>query len=125
TQPKVSIEDSLGNVVNSTASVTLSIASQPVGNTATLSCTANPKAAVAGVATFGGCNIVGPEGTYTLTATSSGLTSTTSNNLTITVGPATQLVFTTQPGGGSGGVVWSIQPVVTVEDSGGNTVTTS
>jgi hypothetical protein len=125
TQPKVTIQDSLGNTVNSTASVTLSIATQPVGNTATLSCTANPKAAVAGVATFAGCNIVGPAGTYTLTAASAGLTSGTSGNLTITVGAATQVVFTTQPGGGTSGAVWAVQPVVTVEDSGGNTVTSS
>jgi len=45
------------------------------GGTATLSgCAANPKAASAGVATFGGCTIT-TAGTYTLTATDGSLTS--------------------------------------------------
>ncbi|HEX6788752.1 MAG TPA: hypothetical protein VF091_05865, partial [Gaiellaceae bacterium] len=37
-------------------------------------------------------------------------------------GAATQVVFTTQPGGGTAGTVWSTQPVLTVEDSGGRIV---
>ena len=43
----------------------------------------------------------------------------------ITVGTATQLAFTTEPGGGAPGAVWATQPVVAVEDAGGNTVTSS
>jgi hypothetical protein len=41
------------------------------------------------------------------------------------VGAAAQLAFTTQPGGGTAGTAWSTQPVVTVQDAGGNTVTSS
>ena len=41
-----------------------------------------------------------------------------------TSGPATKLVFSTQPGGASGGTAFSTQPVVTVEDAAGNPVTT-
>ena len=37
-------------------------------------------------------------------------------------GAASQVVFTTQPGGGTAGTSWSTQPVLTVEDSGGRTV---
>jgi hypothetical protein len=35
-----------------------------------------------------------------------------------------QLAFTTQPGGGAAGSVWTAQPVVTVEDANGDKVTT-
>src|ERR1035441_4922283 len=42
----------------------------------------------------------------------------------ITLGAAAKLAFTTQPGGGTGGTAWTTQPVVTVQDAGGNTVTT-
>ena len=38
---------------------------------------------------------------------------------------AAQLAFTTQPSGGPNGATWATQPVVTVQDSGGNTITTS
>ena len=37
-------------------------------------------------------------------------------------GPPTQLVFTTQPGGGTPGAVWAVQPVVAVQDANYNTV---
>jgi hypothetical protein len=37
-------------------------------------------------------------------------------------GSATQVVFTTQPGGGTAGTSWSTQPVLTVEDSGSRKV---
>ena len=39
-------------------------------------------------------------------------------------GPASELVFSTQPGGASGGTAFSIQPVVTVEDAADDPVTT-
>ena len=49
------MQDAGGNTVTtSTSSVTLALTT-PGG--ATLACTANPKAAVAGVATFAGCKI--------------------------------------------------------------------
>ena len=37
-------------------------------------------------------------------------------------GPPTQIVFTTQPGGGTPGAVWAVQPVVAVQDANYNTV---
>jgi hypothetical protein len=126
-QPVVTIEDSGGNPTTSGDTVTLSIATGPSG--ATLACTGGTsKAASAGVATFSGCQIVGPIGTYTLTATDSSsgsVTPATSLVFNLTFGAPTQLVFTTQPGSGPTGTVLSPQPVVTIEDSGGNTVTTA
>jgi hypothetical protein len=125
TQPKVSVEDSGGNVVTgSTSAVTLAIASQP-GSGATLSCKNNPVSASAGVASFASCKITGKAGSYTLKATARNLTSATSSTFTVTAGPATRLVYTTQPGGGPSGSAWSAQPAVAVEDSSGNVVTGS
>ena len=125
TQPVVTIEDANSDTVtSSTASVSLAIATQP-GSGAILTCTTNPLAASGGMATFAGCNIVGKTGSYTLTATSSGLTSATSSAISITVGPAAQLVFTVQPVGGVNEATnFATSPTVTVEDAGGNTVTT-
>jgi hypothetical protein len=117
-QPKVTVEDGAGNTVtSSSALITLTPSS------GTLTCTTNPLAASSGVATFAGCNINKSGTGYTLTATSSGLTSATSSAFNITVGSAAQVAFTTQPGGGTAGTAWSQQPVVTLQDAGGNTVT--
>jgi len=125
TQPKVSVQDAGGNTVTtSSASITLAINSQP-GAGATLTCTTNPLAATSGVASFAGCQIVGTAGSYTLSASATGLTTATSNAFNITFGAANKLAFTQQPGGGANGAAWSTQPAVTVQDSGGNTVTTS
>src|SRR5581483_8387063 len=120
TQPKVTIQDAGGNTVNSTASVTLAVGTNPSSGTPTLTCTANPKAATAGVVTFAGCKIDLAGTGYTLTATSGTLTSATSSAFNITPGAISKLVFTTQPGNGL-----SPQPVITVEDAAGNTVTSS
>ncbi len=123
TQPKVSVEDSGGNVVTGNSSaVTLAIASQP-GSGATLSCTTNPVTASAGVASFAGCKITGKAGSYTLKATDGTLTSATSSTLSVTAGAAARVAFTTQPGGGASGTAWSGQPKISVEDTGGNVVT--
>ena len=80
TQPKVAIQDALGNTVTtSTASVTLAITGGTGTSGAVLTCTTNPKAAVSGVATFGGCKVDRAGTGYTLTATATGLTSAVSN----------------------------------------------
>ena len=102
--------------------ISLIVGTQPSSG-ATLGCTINPVTATSGVASFVGCEIVGKTGTYTLTATSPGLSSGNSGAFTITVGAAAQVAFTTQPGGGANTTVWTTQPKVAVEDSGGNTVT--
>jgi trimeric autotransporter adhesin len=61
--------------------------------------------------------------TLTATATATGMTSATSNTFTVTVGSATQLVFTQHPFTTAHGVVFATQPIVAVADVGGNTVT--
>lgn len=83
-QPKVSVEDSGGNVVaGNSSAVTLAIASQP-GSGASLACSANPVTAVNGVASFAGCKITGKTGSYTLKATDGSLTSATSSGFSLT-----------------------------------------
>ena len=124
-QPVVSVEDSGGNVVTSSNTpITLSINTLP-GSGALLDCDNNAVSAVAGVATFSGCDIIGKIGSYTLSATASGPISGTSTPFGITLGAPAQLVFTAQPANGASGVTFTNQPVVTIDDIGGNTVTTS
>ncbi len=131
TQPVLTAEDANGNTVTGfTSAVTLHVASYAAGSgghtAGTIAGCTNPVTAVGGVATFSGCNITGAAaaGTYTFNATGGALTSAASNNVTITGGTATQLVFTTQPGGSVGeGTSFTTQPVLTAEDASGNTVT--
>jgi len=123
TQPAVKIADAAGNTVTSDISgVTLAITAP--ANGAVLTCTANPKTAVAGVATFAACNI-NLDSTHTLTATDAALTPAISASLVTTTGAAAKLGFTTQPSASTGGINFTTQPVVSVQDLGGNTVTTS
>src|SRR5439155_6952048 len=64
---------------------------------------------------------------YTLTATGSTVSNTpgvvVSGAFNITTGPAAKLAFTTSPGNSIAGTAFGTQPVVTLQDAGGNTVT--
>jgi hypothetical protein len=91
---------------------------------ATLSCATNPKSAVAGVDTFTGCRI-DKAGSYTLTASATGLTSAVSSSFTISPGSASKVVFTTSPGASVHNVAFPKQPVVQIQDAAGNLVSTS
>src|SRR5665647_573220 len=121
-QPVVTIQDAAGNTVTTdTSPVTLTLTT-PDG--ATLTCATNPTTAVAGIARFIGCAI-DKAGTYTLTATGESLTSTTSSDVTITAGAPAKLAFTTAPSPtATSDTGWARQPVVTIQDAAGNTVTT-
>jgi len=121
-QPAVTVEDAAGNTVTTFATgVTLAINT----GTGTLTCTTNPVTPSSGVAAFAGCALDKPA-TYTLKVTATGIgDSTTHPSISISVGTATQLVFTTQPGGGTAGTAWATQPAVTLEDAGGNVVTST
>ena len=125
TQPVVSVQDAGGNTVTTdTSGVTLTITT-PAG--AALGCTPDngPLAAVAGVATFAGCDINLASATpYTLHAADGALVAATSSAITVNVGAASQLAFTSQPSTiATGGTDFVAQPVVTIRDAGGNTVT--
>ncbi|HEY6108659.1 MAG TPA: hypothetical protein VIV56_07130, partial [Gemmatimonadales bacterium] len=117
----VTARDQYGNTATSFASsVTMAIGNNPSG--AVLTGTSVVTAA-AGVATFGNLSINKVGSGYTLTATPTAgppPTGATSTAFNINPGPTTQLVFTTQPAGGSAG---SPLPaiVVTAQDAQGNT----
>lgn len=110
----VAVQDAAGNTITGNgSSVTIALT---FANGATLS---GSKTLIAsnGVASFGGLSI-DRVGSYTLTATASGLTSAASNSIAITLGPATQIVFTTQPVGVVAGDSFAV--AVAIEDAGGN-----
>jgi hypothetical protein len=127
-QPVVTIQDAGGNTVtSSTANVALAITSgtPTVGGPGALSCTDVSVKAIAGVATFAACKINANSGVgYRLRATSGSLTAVDSNAFDITSDTATKLAFSAQPGGGTGGTVWTTQPAVQVQDASGNLVVT-
>lgn len=121
-QPAVAIEDSSGTVITTNSSA-VTLALQTAAG-ATLSCAVNPRSAVAGVATFSGCTI-DKSGSYRLVATDGSLTSATSVAFTISVGPAAKLAFTASPTDSFANRAFYSQPVVAVQDAGGNTVTSN
>lgn len=62
---------------------------------------------------------------YVVTASWQSWTASTSTTIAVAFGAAAQLVFSTQPdGGATGGSAFPTQPKLTVEDAGGNIVTT-
>ena len=118
----VVVEDGSGNpVTNATNPVTLALTGVS-GLAGTL--TATPQN---GIATFSNLS-VGTAGTYTLTATSTGLTSATSASFVITAlggsapPPPVKLAFLQQPTNASTGATIAPAVTVVVEDSNGNTV---
>jgi hypothetical protein len=114
----VRVLDASNNLVgNSSAPITLAIGTNPGSGTLSGTLTQN---AVNGVATFANLSIDKIGTGYTLVATSPGLTSATSNGFNITLGPASQLAFFTQPSGGVAGAAFGTQPRVEVQDAGGN-----
>ncbi len=118
-QPQISLRDGLNAVdTGNSAVVTATITS---GGVSVANATAT---ASSGIATFSGLALTALAGSYTLTFSSPGLTSTVSTSILVSAGAAAQLVITTQPSSGEvTGVPLIRQPVVKVEDTGGNVVT--
>ena len=134
TQPSVSVVDANGNVITSdTSNVVLAVSGYSAANggttQGTVACTNTgglTKAAVAGVATFTGCNISGTAGagSYVLSAAGTGLTGTTTSAMSVIADAASKVIVTTQPVGGViEGTAFATQPSVSVEDTNGNVVT--
>ena len=118
-QPAVAVQDAGGNLVAaSTATIDLSVAGGP----GAVHCTADPQAAVRGMAFFNGCSIDRAGTAYRLTASAPGLEPATTAPFDIAVGAPANLVFTTQPSAGVTGQALRGQPVVAVVDAGGNPV---
>jgi hypothetical protein len=118
---QVAIEDSAGNIItSSSATITLALG---MAGSATL--TGGSASASMGVATFNNLK-VDTAGTYTLMASSSGLSGAISNSFQIgsaSSGNGNKLVFTGQPSTtGAGG---NIAVTVQVQDQNGNLITTA
>ena len=65
-------------------------------------------------------------GTAKIKATKASMTTITSGTITVKASTATKVVFTTQPSASTvTGGVFAVQPVVTIQDAEGNTVTTA
>jgi hypothetical protein len=118
----VTVEDAQGNTVT-TATGTVSLAlTTPAGATLTGGGAAT---VTSGVATFGALS-VDKVGSYTLTpsTTVSGVsTLPASSSFAVSIGAASQLVFTQQPSAVVAGATMSPAVAVTVEDAQGNVVT--
>jgi len=117
----VQIQDSLGNLTASTASVTVAIGTNPTSGTLSGTKTVN---AISGVATFSTLSVDKAGNGYTLTASSTGLTGATSSAFNISVGPAAKVAFGQQPTATTAGTAISPAVTVQVQDLGGNVVTT-
>ena len=121
-QPVVEVLDNAGHVVTSDASQVVLTLNAGNGASLSNSCTGGEHY---GVVQFTGCS-VNLDGTYTITATDSSLpgVQVTSSFFMVSLGPPSQLLFTQQPGNASGGTAFGTQPKLTLEDAGGNVVTT-
>ena len=115
----VQIQDAAGNLVNSAASVTLAIGTNPSAGTLSGTATVN---AVAGVATFSGLSIDKAGTGYTLAATSGALTPATSAAFNITAGAAAKLAFAQQPSNTASGAAITPAMTVQIQDAAGNLV---
>jgi hypothetical protein len=124
TQPVVAAVDANGNVVTRARElVVLTVTSSPGSKTPTLyggtSVTLEN-----GVVNFKGLSM-DKAGSYTLTATGSGLAPAVSDHFKITPSTGAKIFFSTSVVGGPAGSLFSTQPVVTVVDSYGNIATGS
>ena len=131
-QPVVAVRaGASNNAVNDQVTVvTLSIKAGTGASGATLTCDSGlSRTVVNGVATYTGCKIdkispTSPANPYKILASASAaLTTAESTNVAITAGAAAKLAFTSQPASGVALQAFTIQPVVAVQDAGGNTVT--
>jgi hypothetical protein len=124
TQPSVTAKDYTGAVVSGDT-LSLSIASQPAGSTATLSGCNTPTTNGSGVATFTGCAISGPVGAYTLqardTTDSTTLTGTSASFNLSGSGALAGLSFTSSAVTGTTGTTATAGPItIKGVDSFGN-----
>ena len=119
-QPIVLSADKFGNP-READSITLTSVPAAGG----FSCTLNPKpTSASGLVTFAGCTFTS-QGSYQIQASTAGGTPVVSATITVAAAPATKLVITTQPGHGIPSSQLASQPVVAIQDSFGNTVTSA
>ncbi len=114
----ISIQDAYGNTAtgnNTNVTATLNSGSGTLTGTATV-------AAVNGIASFSNLRI-DTAGAKTLHFADGALTAVNSGSFTVSPAAASQLVLSSQPAGATAGAPFTTQPLVTVQDAFGNTVT--
>ncbi len=114
----ITVQDAYGNTVTgdtSNVTVTINTGSGSLQGTTTV-------AAVNGIASFTSLRI-DTAGAKTLQLTDGALTSVNASPFTVSPAAAAQLAVSTQPAGATAGAPFATQPVVTVQDAYGNTVT--
>ena len=120
TQPVVTARDAAGNTVTDyTGEVRLAIQSGGAAGAELSGCVAS---LANGVTSFSGCAIDRASGSNYVLRASDGTLGVNSSGFSVGTGAAAQLVFTTQPGNGTGGSAFSTQPVVRAADAGGNPI---
>src|SRR5437867_2727964 len=118
---QVPAQDALGNTASGcTGTVTVALGTNPSGGTLAGTTTVT---AAGGVATFGTLSVDKVGTGYTLAATAPGLSGATSSAFTVTVGAATQFVFSVQPSATAAGAAITPAVQVTALDAGGNVAT--
>src|SRR5262249_26610949 len=121
--PAVTVEilDQFGNLTSSSASVTMAIGTNPSGGTLSGTTT---QTASGGIATFNDLSINNVGNGYTLTASSSGLTGSTSSSFNITAAASADLaVGMTGPGTASEGDTFTY--TITVTNNGPNSASST
>jgi hypothetical protein len=121
TQPTITVKDSGNNTVTGDAStVTAAISG---GDALGVLVGTTTAVASSGIATFLTLGLTGTAGqTYTITYTDGALTQIT-QTITAQAGAATKLGVASAASGSISGVAFTSQPTITVQDSGGNVVT--
>jgi hypothetical protein len=115
----VQLQDALGNNI---AQANLPVTIDLLSGTGLLSGTKTRNTNTSGIASFANLSI-DSAGAKVLRGNSGTLTPAISDTFLITAGSAAKLAFTVNPGTGTAGLPLSVQPVVTLQDQFGNTVT--
>jgi hypothetical protein len=122
--PTVRLVDAFGNSVDPATEISVS-ASIASGQGGALGGTTSVTTS-GGTATFSNLVLTGPAGGFTLEFTAAGLAGVTSNSITLTAAPATNISITTQPSTTAvSGVALDRQPVLTLKNSSGGPVSGS
>jgi len=124
TLPMVAAEDINGNVVTGSRELVFLTITSGTGSSPPILFGGTTATSVNGIVNFKELSI-DKAGSYTLTATSSGLTSAVSDPFDITPGAGVYLSFSTPIVGASAGAAFMTQPVVTFLDIYGNTANSS
>jgi hypothetical protein len=117
-QPSVTVLDNYGNIVTSYTSAVM--AAEVAGGNLNGSLAAPAAMPVSGVALFTGLFVTNAGPAVTLEFTSGGLAPVNSTAINVGVGPASELIWTIQPGNATSGLPFGTQPVLQTADAFGN-----